>query len=239
MFDKCVFKNIEYGFNTDYDVEDINFQNCTFDVRYKGIKLGENADGSTAGQAVGPRYVRAIACYFDNIDNEAIHIYDNGTPKGNTIAFNSFKDVGTANDGTSDVAILNVAHPDNAIVGNYFDRSDQGTFAPVTGSAIHQRNLAKATLTNNTSTLTATPITIDLAREFAVNIKYLITRNTARRNGTIQITGTTTTVDFVDNFIENGTTGVTFFVTTGGVIQYTTTSTGHDATFKYQIESIV
>ena len=239
LFDKCEFKSIEYGFSSDYDVEDVNFQNCLFDINYQSIKLGENADGSTAGQAVGPRYVRAIGCFFDNIDNEAVHLYDNGTPKGNVFAFNSFKDVGTANDGTSDVAILNVAHPNNAIIGNYFDRSDQDTFAPVIGSAIHQHNLQTATLNDNTSSFTATPIAYDIDREFAINIKYLITRDTARRNGTLQITGTSTSVDYIDNFIENSATGVTFFVTTGGVVQYKTTSTGNNATFKYQIESIV
>ena len=92
---------------------------------------------------------------------------------------------------------------------------------------------------DNTSTFTTTGIDVDLANEFAVNIKYLITRGTARRNGTLQVSGTSTSVDFVDNFVENATTGVTFFVTTGGVVQYKTTSSGDDATFKYSIESIV
>ena len=50
---------------------------------------------------------------------------------------------------------------------------------------------------------------------------------------------TASAIDFVDNFVENATTGVTFFVTTGGVVQYKTTSTGSDATFKYSIETIV
>jgi hypothetical protein len=43
----------------------------------------------------------------------------------------------------------------------------------------------------------------------------------------------------VDNFVENSSAGVTFYVTTGGVVQYKTTSTGNDATFKYAIETIV
>ena len=135
--------------------------------------------------------------------------------------------------------MLNIAHPDNFVVNNHFTRTDQGTQSAVQGSAIHQKALAKATLTDNTSTFTTTGIDVDLANEFAVNIKYLITRGTARRNGTLQVTGTSTSVDFVDNFVENATTGVTFFVTTGGVVQYKTTSSGDDATFKYSIESIV
>ena len=206
---------------------------------YKGINLGQSTDGSTAGQANGPRFVRVIGSQFDNIDLEAVHIYDNGSPKGNTFAFNSFKDIGTANDGTSDVAVLNIAHPDNFVVNNHFTRTDQGTQSAVQGSAIHQKALSKATLADNTSTFTTTGIDVDLANEFAVNIKYLITRGTARRNGTLQITGTSTSVDFVDNFVENATTGVTFFVTTGGVVQFKTTSTGDDATIKFAIESIV
>jgi hypothetical protein len=239
LFDKCVFTKIQYGFNSDYDVKNVNFQNCHFNILYKGIKLSESADGSTAGQATGPRYVRAVGCMFDNIDLQAIHIYDQGTPRGNAFAFNAFDDVGTANDGTADVAVIHLAHEGNFTVGNYFTRTDTGTQAPVQGSGIHQRALVKATLTDNTTSLTATGITLDLANEFAVNIKYLLTRDTARRNGVLKITGTSSGVDFVDNFSENATSGVTFFVTTGGVVQYKTTSTSNDATIKYQIETIV
>ena len=239
LFDKCIFTGIQYGFNSDYDVENVNFQNCTFDILHKGIKLSESTDGSTAGQQTGPRYVRAIGCSFDNIDKEAIHIYDQGTPKGNAFAFNNFGDVGTANDGTSDVAIIELAHEGNFATHNYFTRTDVGTQAPVQGSGIHQRALAKATLADNTSSLTATGITLDLANEYAMNIKYLLTRSTSRRNGVLQVTGTSSAINFVDNFIENATTGVTFYVTTGGIVQYKTTSTGNAATFKYEIETIV
>ena len=239
VFDKCVFSDIQYGFSTDFDVEHVNLQNCSFDVLYKGIKLGQSTDGSTAGQATGPRYVRAIACMFDNIDNEAVHIYDNGTPKGNVFAFNNFKDVGTANDGSSDVAVLNIAHPDNFVINNYFTRSDAGTQASIQGTAIHQTALSSTTLTDNTSTFTTTGIDLDMTNEFGANIKYLIIRGTARRTGTLTVSGTASAINFVDNFVESATTGVTFYVTTGGVVQYKTTSTGSNATFKYSIETLV
>jgi hypothetical protein len=176
---------------------------------------------------------------FDNIDLQAIHIYDQGTPRGNAFAFNAFDDVGTANDGTADVAVIHLAHEGNFTVGNYFTRTDVGTQGPVQGSGIHQRALAKATLADNTSSLTATGITLDLANEFAVNMKYLLIRDTARRSGTLQISGTTSAMNFVDNFVENTASGVTFFVTTGGLVQYKTTSTGNAATLKYELEVIV
>jgi flagellar hook-associated protein FlgK len=67
----------------------------------------------------------------------------------------------------------------------------------------------------------------------------MISRGSTRRSGTLTISGTSSAVDFVDNFVENATSGVTFFVTTGGIVQYKTTSTGDDATFKFSIESIV
>jgi len=238
-FDHCSFTGIQYAFSSDFDVESLNFQNCNFDIHYKGIKLGQSTDGSTAGQANGPRFVRVIGSQFDNIDNEAVHIYDNGSPKGNTFAFNSFKDVGTANDGSADVAVLNIAHPDNFVINNHFTRSDQGTQAAIQGTAIHQKALSRSTLTDNTSTFAATGIDVDLANEYAVNIKYLIVRGSARRHGNLEIAGTSTAVDFVDNFVENSACGVTLFVTTAGVVQYKTTSTGDDATFKFSIESIV
>ena len=208
-------------------------------MHYKGIKLGQSTDGSTAGQANGPRFVRVIGSQFDNIDLEAVHIYDNGSPKGNTFAFNSFKDVGTANDGSADVAVLNIAHPDNFVINNHFTRSDQGTQSAVQGTAIHQKALASSTLTDNTSAFASTGIDVDLANEYAVNVKYLIVRGSARRHGTLEIAGTSTSVDFVDNFVENSACGVTLFVTTGGIVQYKTTSTGDNATFKYSIESLV
>ena len=238
-FDHCTFTGIQYAFSTDYDVESVNFQNCYFDILYKGIKLGQSTDGSTAGQANGPRFVRVIGSQFDNIDLQAVHIYDNGSPKGNTFAFNSFKDIGTANDGTSDVAVLNIAHPDNFVINNHFTRTDQGTQSAIQGTAIHQKALSKATLNDNTSTFTTTGIDVDFANEYGVNIKYLIIRGSARRNGTLSVAGTSTGTDFVDNFVENSACGVTLFVTTGGVVQYKTTSTGDAATFKYSIESIV
>ena len=78
-----------------------------------------------------------------------------------------------------------------------------------------------------------------MANEFGSNIKYLIIRGTARRTGTLTVSGTASAIDFVDNFVENATTGVTFFVTTGGVVQYKTTSTGDNATFKFSIETLV
>jgi len=238
-FDHCSFTGLHFAFSTDYDVESVIFQNCYFDILYKGIKLGQSTDGSTAGQSNGPRFVRVIGSQFDNIDLEAIHIYDNGSPKGNTFAFNSFKDVGTANDGSSDVAVLNIAHPDNFVINNHFTRTDQSTQSAVQGSAIHQKALAKATLADNTSTFTTRGIDVDLANEYAVRVRYLIIRGTARRHGTLDITGTSTSIDFVDNFVENSATGVTFFVTTAGIVQYKTTSTGDAATFKYSLESIV
>ena len=107
------------------------------------------------------------------------------------------------------------------------------------GNALHQKALQKATLTDNTSTFTTTGIDLDMAHEASSKIKYMISRGTARRSGTLEIAGTSSSVNFVDNFVENATTGVTFFVTTGGVVQYKTTNTGNDATFKYSIETIV
>ena len=137
------------------------------------------------------------------------------------------------------MAVLNIAHPDNFVINNYFTRSDAGTQASIQGTAIHQTALSSATLTDNTSTFTTTGIDLDMANEFGSNIKYLIIRGTARRTGTLTVSGTASAIDFVDNFVENATTGVTFFVTTGGVVQYKTTSTGDNATFKFSIETLV
>ena len=61
------------------------------------------------------------------------------------------------------------------------------------------------------------------------------------RTGTLTISANGTSADVSDDYVENGSTslGAVFTVTTGGVIQFTTTSTGTDRTMHYNIKYLV
>ena len=100
------------------------------------------------------------------------------------------------------------------------------------------------TLINNTST--AANITysgnnvVQISTLNSNSLEYSIARGTTSRVGTIKITNSNGVPFFEDNYSESALTGVTLsFANIGGnaVLQYTTTSTGSDATFKYQLRT--
>jgi hypothetical protein len=79
----------------------------------------------------------------------------------------------------------------------------------------------------------------------SIQMDYSIARADFRRRGTIiAVKGTSTTTTgfvFTDDFSENGSTGITLDVIgTGGniLVQYTSTSTGSNATIKYSITNL-
>ena len=81
---------------------------------------------------------------------------------------------------------------------------------------------------------TGTNLQFDIQRENHVEFDYILTRGTTRRNGRLTIAGTSAGVYLDDAYTENASTGVTFFITTDGTLQYTSTNTGNTATFKYR-----
>jgi hypothetical protein len=78
----------------------------------------------------------------------------------------------------------------------------------------------------------------------SIQMDYSIAREDYRRRGTIVAvkgTGSTTTgFSYTDDYVENGSTGITLNVIASGgniVVQYNSTSTGSDATIKYSISN--
>ena len=72
------------------------------------------------------------------------------------------------------------------------------------------------------------------------SLEYSIARGTTSRVGTIKITNSNGVPFYEDDYSETAVTGVTLsFANIGGnaVLQYTTTSTGSNATFKYQLRT--
>lgn len=245
-FTSCTFTNSEYAVNTSDNIEDVIFVGCEFANMYRAFNLGELSDGSTNNKTIGPQGFVISACRFDEIDAEAIKIWDSGgTPHGNIVTASSFRDVGRFSDESSDVAVLQFDHANNFSQANYFHRTD--LTSPLGGSVYNESPLQHpVTLADNQSAaanvvdpMTSVAVAFDLQREHHVTIDYIVKRHTARRTGKLSISGTGAGVQVSDDFTENAATGITFSVTTGGNLQFTSSSTGNTATFKYKVNKFI
>ena len=245
-FHSCTFSNSEYAVDTSDNIEDVTFSACEFKNLYRAFNLGEASDGSTNNKTVGPTGFVITACRFDEIDAEAVKIWDaGGTPHGNIVSACSFRDVGRFSDDSSDVAVMQFDHANNFSIGNYFYRDD---LTASLGGTVYNESPAKhpVTLADNQSAaanvvdpFSNSAVRFDLQREHHVTINYIVKRNTARRTGTLSIAGTGSGIQVSDDFTENSATGITFSVTTDGNLQYTSTSTGNTATFKYKVNKFI
>mgnify|MGYP001281619081 FL=1 len=128
--------------------------------------------------------------------------------------------------------------------GNFFHRG--GTTSEFGGNLYHESAVQlTVTLDDNTSTATdvtdsaGTVVEHDVHRVNHFKYHYIIARGTARRTGCITVSGTSANISLTDDFTENTDVGVVFTVTSSGVLQYTTTSTGSAATMKYRVASFV
>lgn len=245
-FVHCTFEKSEYGFNSDFDIEDVIIQGSEFQNLYRGINLGETADGSTAGKTQGPTGVLVHGNRFDLIDGEGVFIHDNGgDPRGNIIAGNSFRDVGANSDDSADVPALHFAHADNFAYGNYFHRTD--VLSNFDGALYHETPIRHPlTLDDNASTfrnaidpIFNTPVQYDNQRETHLEIDYCIVRGSFKRRGKMRVESSVGNVVYSDDFSENGDTGVTLKVDAAGILQYKTTSTGSTASMKYRFQYFV
>ena len=238
-FTNCLFEGNNFGVNADNDSDNVRFTNCEFHDMYMGVKLAESADGSTAALVTGPEYYKFVGCYFDDIDVQAARIYANGgTSVGHVFAFCTFDDVGTNNDGTSDVDVLTFTQAGNFATNNHFVRTDRSDVGGVAHFTTAQETV---TLADNTGSATNTGISFDVTRENALILQYNMSMGSNLRTGTLTISANGTSADVSDDYVENGSTslGAVFTVTTGGVIQFTTTSTGTDRTMHYNIKYLV
>ena len=244
-FNSCTFEGIQYGFDVSDDVEDVNITASEFLRMHRALNLGEASDGSTANKTVGPTGFTVMGSRFDLIDVEAVRIYSSGgNPTGNVIAGNNFRSVAKNADDSSDGPSLIFSNGHNFAYGNFFHRG--GTTSEFGGNLYHESAVQlTVTLDDNTSTATdvtdsaGTVVEHDVHRVNHFEYHYIIARDTARRTGCITVSGTSANISFTDDFTENTDVGVVFTVTSSGVLQYTTTSTGTAATMKYRVASFV
>lgn len=254
-FDNCYFTNNTFGVEIDYNCRNIVIQNSYWDELYKGVKLGESLTGISP-QDEGPRGFKITNSYFDRIANMAIHAY--GTVKHVVSAFNYFYEVGNAYNGAGNEAspIIYYVSEGNFSIGDQFERNDAddlnqprlqidnvssyGMIADnsVAYGAHRQEAGLSVTLTDNTAVAATTGITLsDSKYTHGAIIDYSIVRGTTYRTGTLKI-GHGTSVGYSDDYSEDSSTGVALTVTFASntsTINYTTTSTGSNATMKYSI----
>lgn len=252
----CVFTSANFLVNADHDMSSITFSGCEFTNAFKGAKIGEGRTGS-APSVDGPRGVKITNSLFDNIYNRAIHGYFG---PGLVSAFNTFKDC--ANNalgvGNASTHVVDFDRSEMHSIGDDFERTDgdvtsttlrvNHTGVAILPSQIQIGNYARqyggsVNFVDNASART-TGITFsdNNSLENAVEVDYLITRGSTKRQGVLRITHDATAQVIDDDFSENnGTVGVTFSLTNSSnitTLNYATTSTGSGATFKYTIRTI-
>ena len=255
-FNGCDFAKHDLCFDCDHDSENITFDNCYFQESFAGIICGEDISG--AGGSTGPKGVKVLNSTFEKLYNLGIKTI---TVTNFVSSFNTFIDVGVANAGSAGSALVPVINYDadgNYSIGDNFDRTttQQATHPNLqnNGKAVygllasdsihygtHKTEAGKTeTLTDNT-TSGNTAIDFDESTLTEHVIDYMITRGTGTRTGCIKVTGNNTLGYFVDDdYSETNDLGVTLQMdNANGVLQYTTSSTGSNATFKYRIQKFV
>lgn len=257
VFNSCDFVKQDLCFDCDHDAQNVTFNNCYFQEGFAGIICGENITGS-APSVTGPNGVKVLNSTFENLYNLGIKTV---TVTNFVSSFNTFINVGVAGAGSAGTALVPVINYDangNYSIGDNFDRTttQQATHPNLqnNGKAVygllasdsihygtHKTEAGKTeTLTDNT-TSGDTAIDFDESTLTEHVIDYMITRGTGTRTGCIKVTGNNTLGYFVDDdYSETNDLGVTLQMdNANGVLQYTTSSTGSDATFKYRIQKFV
>lgn len=250
-FDNCGFTGTTYGISTDQHVRGVGITGAHFSTLYKGILLEVNPDGD----AVSPQGFGITSCDFDTIYAQGIVFYTDR----NATAQNTFGDVGNHFGGITQpyTTIINFVSPNNISVGDLFERADEyATVYPrieLNGEAsiafTNGQQLAMGTyvresgrtieLANNVLTPT-TAVTYSVNNARAISINYTILRATEYRTGTIVITsnGSSSNLNYTDDYTENASTGITLTVTQTGsnvFLKYISTNTGLAASLTYSI----
>lgn len=258
LFEACDIQNNNFGAVADDDMQSILFNGCRFDNLYKGVKLGEDTSGS--GSSVdGPKAVKITNSYFDNVYNAGIHVYN---ISGVVSAHNYFADVGNSLQGTgnpsSSVIIFETAG--NASINDIFDRTDAdndtNTRIDLNGNSSYALNSADGVyfgyhkvesgksiiLTDNQSVATSSGLTFSATDEKTNLIYYTATRGNNVRHGVLKITASSSGSTLSDDFSEDGTDiGLILSISVSAgitTLNYTTTNTGNNVTFKYKVERL-
>ena len=240
-FDNCDFSNVTYGVSADADSKAFTFSNSRFHTLYRGVNLGEGTTGT------GPAGFRIMQCMFDDIADAGINF---ANISRNISAFNIFYDVGNNFNGAGNATtnIIKIQSSDNISWGDMFERSDaddllqprvavtntvDGIFSENgQGIQLGQRHLgvAKQVTIANNQVSAANVCSVDPNGYSMFKIDYRIVRGDNYRTGTITVALAqgANTIQFADDFVENGDTGVILTVDedSGNYrLRYTSTNT--------------
>lgn len=250
-FDNCGFSGTTYGISTHHHVRGVGITGAHFSTLHQGILLEVNPDGDE----FNPQGFGITSCDFDTIYAQGIVFYTDR----NATAQNTFGDVGDHFGGVTQpyTSIIDFLSPNNISVGDLFERADEYAVVypriELNGEAsiafTNGQQLAMGTyvresgrtveLANNTPTpTTAVTYSVNLAK--AISINYTILRDTEYRTGTIVITsnGSSSNLNYTDDYTENASTGITLTVTQTGsnvFLKYISTNTGLPALLTYSI----
>jgi hypothetical protein len=246
-FWSCNFKNTRYALLSDDAGSDVKFNGCTFMGLYKGVKLGQNSTPTTM-----PANYKFVNCVFYSIANTALDCY--AGVSGILSSGNNYVDVGNnfAGVGSPVAPVLSFVSDGNYSLCDTFARTDaddlvqkrisyngskfvsiQSNVGLVSGNFITGIGGA-VTLADNTSSYASTGIVL----QSSCQVNYTITRGTAVRHGSFTFTYDGTTPNYSDNYMTSGTNSITLATGTSlgrNVITYISSSTGVDATMKYNI----
>ena len=256
LFRSCEFSDQTYGVIGDDDQFNVVISNSKFTNLYRGLKIGEYTTGSGSA-LVGPQGLKVINCLFNSVYKEGILGY---SVKKLSSMGNYFRDVGNHFNGTGSpqTNVIVYAADDCVSIGDTFDRTntDAVTWPRISGAAYgtyllianvgvqHGSTITtpgrQQTLTDNTSSATATTITVNINDTNTAQIYYRITRNTTYRTGVMRLVHNSSTQVLDDDYTETATAcGVTFATSYSSnvtTITYTTTNTGYDANLRYDIK---
>lgn len=114
QFHSCIWNNTGYGVYSDYDHNDISFNNCAFYQLYDGVNVG--------GGSLGAVNSKIDNCYFDLIDRYGYWVK---LGYGNVSSNNKYMNVGNDNNNYTNATytIIRFDTPNNQSSGDYFDRN--------------------------------------------------------------------------------------------------------------------
>jgi len=250
-----------FGYHSKYDSNSVTISNSKISAHYKGVVLG---DATLPSGHSGPTGTRIQQCLFDDIHSQGIEIL---SVSKNVSAFNIFYDVGNQFNGSGNATstIIDIDTANNVCVGDMFERNDtdNADFQRIYlneeqsigfdgGYQIQLGTLAidsgkTATLTDNTSSAT-TFATISLDNQHTTNnlanfnVNYSIKRDGIYRTGTMRVCGDgSSSLTYSEDYEENSASGIVLSATQSSndvTLQYTTSSTGQDATISFSIQRL-
>lgn len=238
-FTQCKFVNTRYALVSDESSRNVRLTDCYIAQVYKGIKLGQNSVSTYPGA------YRIFNTLFDSVANIGIECF--AGVSGILSCGNSFNDVGSNfTSGVSDIApVIYFLGDGNYSLGDSFgSKFGPRRVGPVSTRAAHlEANIGLAlgtavvgtggniSLLDNQSIASNTGVVLGTT----CTVNYSLFRGTAFRAGSMQYTTDGTNAYFVDNYTSSDTDAGVVLTIVANSINYTTTSTGSPATFRYNL----